>query len=165
MITFRPTDLNESNVNRLFKECLATNQTKKPLRCVLFQKENGFPQDSRAIFFDEDVIKEVTPIIEFLLGQLQAVHQKDSSLSATTAKRSYLDFDWTNNKNIIIALLHLSTAANLISPVDAKTASMTFLKELFPTLSLDDPNYLDWEKKNILTLKKMYKEGIEPIDD
>ena len=154
---FRPNDLNEINVNRIFKSSLATVYTKKPLHCVLFQKDKGFPQDSRAITFDGDVIEEGKPVIEFVLGQLQAVHLKETIININNVKRAYLA-DWTDNKNLIIALLHLALAAELISPVDAKTGNAVFSKELFPTLSLDDPNYLEWENKNIATLKKMYND-------
>lgn len=165
MLSFTPTNLNEENVNMLFKQCLATAQTQKPLRCILFQKEKGFPQDSRPIFFDGDIIEEATPVIEFVLGQLKAVHQKESSITTTSVKTTYQNIEWTNNKNLIITLLHLATAANLISPIDAKTANMYFLKELFPTLSTSDQNYVKWEENNIMTLKKLYKEGQEPADD
>ena len=149
MSSFTPTTLNEQNVNMLFKHCLATSQTQKPLRCVLFQKEKGFPQDSRPIFFDGDIIDAAIPAIEFVLGQLKAVHKKDPSITTTSVRTTYQDTDWTNNKNLVIALLHLATAANLISPIDAKTANMDFLKELFPTLSTDDPNYGNWRNNNI----------------
>lgn len=165
MLIFTPTNLNEKNVNMVFKQCLATSHTITPLRCVLFQKENGFPQDSRPIFFDKDIIDEAKPAIEFILGQLKAVHSKEKTINTTSVKKTYLETDWTDNKNLIIALLHLATAANLITPIDAKSANMTFLKDLFPTLSTTDPNYIDWEDKNILKLKKMYSGGQEPADD
>ena len=42
--------------------------------------------------------------------------------------------------------------------------SQNFLKELFPTLSTDDPNYGNWRNNNILKLEKMYTRGQEPAD-
>ena len=155
---FTPTNLNEENVNMVFKQCLATVHTQRPLSCVLFQKEKGFPQDSRAITFDGDIIEEGKPAIEFVLGQLKAVHLKEKIININNVKQAYLG-DWTDNKNLIIALLHLALAADLISPVDAKTGNAVFSKELFPTLSTTDSNYVEWEDKNIATLKKMYKDN------
>ena len=155
---FTPTNLNEENVNMVFKQCLATVYTQRPLSCVLFQKEKGFPQDSRAITFDGDIIEEGKPVIEFVLGQLQAVHLKETIININNVKQAYLG-DWTDNKNLIIALLHLALAADLISPVDAKTGNAVFSKELFPTLSTGDSNYVEWEDKNIATLKKMYNDN------
>ena len=157
MLIFAPTNLNEKNVNMVFKQCLATVHTQRPLSCVLFRKEKGFPQDSRAILFDGDIIEEAKPAIEFVLGQLQAVHLKETIININNVKRAYLA-DWTDNKNLIIALLHLALAAELISPVDAKTGNVVFSKELFPTLSTVDSNYAKWEDKNIATLKKMYND-------
>ena len=165
MSSFTPTNLNEQNINKLFKQCLATTQTQKPLRCVLFQKEKGFPQDSRPIFFDGDIINAAIPAIKYVLGQLKAVHQKEPSITTTSVKTTYQNIDWTSNKNLVIALLHLATAANLISPIDAKTANMDFIKEIFPTLSTKDPNFDNWVNENILKLEKMYNNGQEPADD
>lgn len=159
MLFFTPTTLDEEDVNMLFKQCLATVQTQRPLRCVLFRKEKGFPEDSRAIIFDGDIIEEGKPVIEFVLGQLKAVHLKESAASLNSFKKMYLDYEWTNNKNLIIALLHLALAADLISPVDAKTGQVVFLKELFPTLSTSDSNYVKWENNNIAILKKMYHDN------
>ena len=159
MGNFTPTNLNEHNVNMVFKRCLATAQTQKPLPCVLFQKAKGFSQDSKPIIFDGHIMELAKAPIEYVLGQLKAVHLKETVIAAGNVNKTYLGNDWTSNKNLIIALLHLALAAELISPVDAQTGNITFLKELFPILSVDDPNYLEWENKNILILKKMYHDN------
>ena len=165
MLIFTPTDLDEDSVNMIFRQCLATAQTQRPLPSVLFQKAKGFSQDSRPIFFDGDIIEEAKPVIEFVLGQLKAVHLKETVIAAGNVNKTYLGNDWTSNKNLVIALLHLALAADLISPIDAKTGNITFLKELFPTLSTVDPNYAKWEDNNILTLEKMYSGGTKPADE
>ena len=164
MGNFTPTNLNEHNVNKVFKQCLATAQTQKPLPCVLFQKAKGFSQDSRPIFFDGDIIEAAKPALKYVLGQLKAVHLKESVIAPGSVNKTYLDNDWTSNKNLIIALLHLALAADLISPIDARTGTTTFLKELLPTLSTKDPNFDNWVKDNILTLEKMYSGGTKPAD-
>ena len=156
MSKIKPMNLKEKNINRIFKYCLANNRTQNPLRCVLFQKERGFTQESTPIFFDKDFIQETKPGLEYMLGQLKAVHLKEPFLTVTGAKKTYFDTDWTNNKNLIIAFLHLAIAADLLSLVDAKTGKMTFLKEIFPTLHSKDPNFANWMRENSSLLEPLY---------
>ena len=161
MSNFTPTNLNEQNVNKVFKQCLASAQTQKPVPCVLFQTEKGFAQASRPIFFDGDILEAAKPALQYIMGQLKAVHLNEPGITAAGMRKTYLDTGWTENKNLVIALLHLALAAGLISPLDAKTGQAAFTKALFPTLSTDDPNYGNWRNANILTLEKMYHNDTE----
>ena len=168
MRDYIPADLRPDLIDAIFKSAVATKTSKSVIKCILFKKENGFPQDSRPIFFDEEEIKIITPKLEYLLGQVKAVHQNQKSITPQSAIKKYDDTTWLNNQNTLLSFLHLLCAANIVEPINAKTSNLDFIEEIYPTISVSDPNFLSWQeihKPKILRLIKERNGGQEPADD
>ena len=159
-----PRDLTVEQINPLFKACLATENSKNIIRVVLFQKEQGFEQDSRAIFFDGDKINLAKPQLEYSLGQSKDAHLKNTFTTTDTITDRYDGEKWTTSTPAILAYLHMLLAAELIAPVDPKTAKMHFKTEIIPTYLLTDPQFVKWIKENEPKLSEKYY-GKEPADD
>lgn len=157
--------LNANYVSALFKDCLIKDSSREPIKAVLFQKEKGFPEDSRPIFFDKEIVLLNKKRISFILGQLKDVHNQQPYTSMNTVTSKYDNSVWTNNRNVVIAFLHLALAAEAISPIDAKSSQITFLKNLMPTIDTYDSNYSEWYRNNKTKLLKKFSNGQEPADD
>ena len=147
-------------LNKFFRNSLAQKNSTEVIKVTLFQKEFGFQEDSKPIFFDRKIINENKQLIEYLLGQLKDVHEGKASTSLESAKQRY-DAQWTTNTNATMALLHLALAADLIKPVDKSTAESLFSKEIIPTLHTKDLNFAPWIKESKPKLLKKYF-GEEP---
>ena len=162
-------NLTGEGINQLFQLAVAKNDSTEVIRTVLFQKKYGFPEDSRPIFFDKEVINKLKPQLEFTLGQLKDVHDDYPSTTTETIKDRYDDIEWTKNQTVLMAYLHLLLAADLVKPVEIATGELEFTSEVIPTYHSKDPNMKNWlitEKEKFLT--KVYgpkKGGQEPADD
>lgn len=168
MKSYFPTILSSRSVNDTFKACVADQDSTEVIKCVLFKKSNGFPQDSRPIFFDKKLLEKRIPKLEFMLGQLKDVHNQQTQTNTNSIKIKYDNTIWANNNQALLEFLHMCCAANLISPIQQKDSSIQFLTNLYPTMSPNDPNYSDWSKENKPKILKMIKEnngGQEPADD
>ena len=73
---FLPLELNEDNVNTIYKRCLPTEDTNPNgiVKHWLFLEKNGFDTDKGAFYFDEAKLKNEYKNIIYLLGQLYDVH-------------------------------------------------------------------------------------------
>lgn len=76
MKRYNPSSLTSHRVNTIFKHVVATRRSVATVRCVLFRKENGFPQDSAPIYFDADALDANKSKLEYLVGQLKDIHDK-----------------------------------------------------------------------------------------
>lgn len=157
--------LTANYISALFKDCLIKNPSREPIKAVLFQKENGFPEDSRPIFFDKEIVLSHKERINYILGQLKDIHEQHPFTSIDTVTSKYDNSVWTNNRNVVIAFLHLALAAGAISPIDAKSSKITFLKDFMPTIDPLDENYLQWYKENKTKILKKFSNGQEPADN
>lgn len=168
MKSFFPATLSSSSVNETFKACVADQDSTEVIKCVLFKKSNGFPQDSRPIFFDKKLLEKRIPKLEFMLGQLKDVHDQQTQTNTTSIKIKYDNTIWAKNNQALLEFLHMCYAANLISPIQQKDSSIQFLTTLYPTVSPVDPKYFDWSAENKPKILKMIKEengGQEPADN
>lgn len=151
-----PRDLTLEQINQLFKACLPNESSEYVIKAVLFQKEKGFVQDSKAIYFDADKIKLAKPQLEYSMGQLKDVHLKRSTITTQSVTERYDNVQWAHEVPPIMAYLHMILAAELITPVDAKTGEMTITTEIIPTLCLFDENFPEWIRKNEAELSCKY---------
>ncbi|MCD7946536.1 MAG: hypothetical protein LUF81_08065, partial [Clostridiales bacterium] len=74
---FRPIDLNETNVEVIFKRCLLNENNRHrqvSTRSFLFLKELGYDVSKDKIYFDKNTIIANRKNIEYLFGQLQSIH-------------------------------------------------------------------------------------------
>ena len=121
--------LDANYVSALFKDCLIMDTNRVPVAAVLFQKELGFHEDSRPIFFDKDIVDLNIKRIDFILGQLKDVYEGKNSTTMETIVKKYDNTIWVENRNVVVAFLHLALAAGSISPINAKTGKIDFIRE------------------------------------
>lgn len=146
MKEYIPTQLDSENIDSLFFSCLPMKEETKVIKCVLFQTSYGFSENARPIFFDEKALQYLSPDIEFALGQLKAVHEGKTTITTEDITILYNGTVWVEDNNTLLKFLHLACALNLISPLNAKDSSVTLLKNIYPTISDQDPNFYEWEK-------------------
>ncbi len=150
-----PRDLTIQQINYLFKACLPKQESIKVIRTVLFQKENGFEQDSKAIYFDADMIKKAKPQLEYSMGQLKDVHLKRPIITSTSITERYDNVQWATDSAPIMAYLHMLLAAELITPINPN-GEMTITTEIIPTLHLYDKRFGAWIRENEPKLSYKY---------
>lgn len=98
--------------------------------------------------FDKKKLIQISEAVNYLLGQLGAVHDGIANLVATNGFEKYDGTKWTQNKIALFALYYLGTVTgsmpmfmyldaykNYVSPI------FTFKDILIPTLSPNDPNF------------------------
>ena len=158
MKKYIPGGLESDIVKSYFNQTLATRQSKNVIKCVLFQREKGFQEESKPIYFDKDLVEHIKPALEYMLGQLNDVHQQKKAITPQSAIKRYDGVNWINNQNELLYFLHLACAARLIAPIDAKTGSLTFLKDIYPTIDVFDPNFREWEKEHKPKILKLIEE-------
>ncbi len=147
---FRPSDLNEGNVQAIFNRCLAKPDSKETASSILFSSLMGFSKkDVRIIRFDKEELLANRKIIEYLYGQLKAVHTsggENVKLPIVDMVMLYSDNSWTTEVDILFKLGYLGVAPEtaLINPVLAKDKSTVISKEVKPTLSPKDPAFPAW---------------------
>lgn len=130
---------------------------------ILFSEWLGFNETSKPITFDKDKLKTETKNIEFLFGQLEAIHKKSPELTPKSAAIKYTGQSWTNDNAILMEFLHLATSSGIISQFIAKTKSAAIFKRE-PTLSPRDPNFDSWYKDYQAKMSKTQRApgGSEP---
>ena len=141
-------------LNLIFRNSLAQNASKSIIKVVLYPKAYGFTQDSKPIFFDESILNKNKQQIEFLFGQLKDVHDGKMIITMNSAMQRY-DGAWTNNPNVVLALLHLGLAAGLIEPYK-KGVGAKLTHPIIPTLYTEDLNFGKWIRENEQKLLDAY---------
>ena len=149
---FVPLDLNEGNVQAIFHRCLATDDTPKEKETtgVLFSRATGFSgEDVKIISFDREKLLVNKKNIEYLFGQLKAVHNSNGNdvrlLLADLIKR-YDETRWTSDTDPLFKLGYLGVVPemSLVNPVLAKDRSTVISGRAKPTLSPKDPAFPAW---------------------
>ena len=149
---FKPQELNEANVQAIFRRCLAEEDDgKTTMWATLFPPEPGYEYDPDAqVLFQTDALLQNKKNIEYLYGQLKEVHDE------TPVRRvSFWDFSvmysgkqWTQEEQAVLQLLYLGVNYHLllIEPFWAKNDTSRIFKEkpVKPTLSPKDPAFPAW---------------------
>ena len=143
-----PCDLEPEDVEIIYKRCIPRKHSTEIIRTVLFQKEHGFKEDSRAVYFDKGMIELSRPQLEYSLGQLQDVHENYTSVTTESVKDRYDGVQWTDNTATVMAYLHLLLAAGLVKPIEFSTGELKFYDVIIPTLSSRDSNLKNWYLQN-----------------
>lgn len=112
-----PIDLNYTEFERIYNDCLPKEGSKNFLRVILQQKSDGFPNDSKPFFF-----------------VINSIQKYDGTI-------------WTDNQTSALLLLHLGMACGASSRMAPPQRSMYLSSDLLPTLSPKDPNFEEWYKR------------------
>ena len=147
--SFEPIELNEWNVQAIFERCLAKEDTREFISGMYASPITGFKVDECSIVtFDKNKFLAEKRKINYLFGQLQAVHTKSQRPSLSDFLVSYSGKNWTSNKDAIIRLLYLGAtneqpAIDLFDN-DAGNVTTSFYPIIRPTLSPKDPAFPEW---------------------
>ncbi|MCD8381932.1 MAG: hypothetical protein LUC30_03315 [Clostridiales bacterium] len=146
---FEPIDLNETDVDVIFKKCLADENTTEKECSYLFSREYGYSKESEeSVFFDRKRINENRNNILYLLGQTHPCHYyREENVTPKTISQKYNGEIWTRNNGIIMELLHLARAIDELSPFNKATQDAILLI-MKTTLSPNDPNFPEWWKEH-----------------
>ncbi|MCD7881235.1 MAG: hypothetical protein LUG47_06185 [Clostridiales bacterium] len=148
---FRPIDLNDRNVQKIFERCLADTNTAEKEGTFLFPQALGYSkEDEKFVFFDKVKLDKDEKSILFLYGQIASSHQNDLITPPITSKSSsqkYTGEVWTRNNGIIMEFLLLGRAIGIVSPFNKKTQDAAFVSP-HPTLSPNDPKFPEWWAKH-----------------
>jgi tetratricopeptide (TPR) repeat protein len=164
---FRPLELTEGNVQAFFNRCLATDKDsiETVLRSILFQKNLGYDEDSKPVFFNKEQVEKNKKNIFYMLGQLKSVHNNDPSLTPTESIYRYDNAQWTTDTVKMMELYHLGETSKGIHPFvkRSNTASINTLL-VKPTLSPEDPNFPVWWEEHKAEWEKEETNAKETAD-
>ena len=153
---FRTLELNERNVNTLFKRCLAEEPEISNLNLYYTSqvlKPNYTGRNSESIKFSRERINTNTRTIQYLLGQIKNFHipAGDTGVSAIALQEGFLRYDdviWTRDYDALFALYHLALCSASISDFVLSNSNQiigaTKSPKCTPTLSPKDPNFPAW---------------------
>lgn len=162
---FKPIDLNSGTVNRLFNNCLFTQDSKNFLVANMNSIEDGHPEDSEKVYFDADAIESNRHVLNYLTGQLLAI--QDKFYTYITIKDLFLKYDgdyWTEDGVTLLKFIHLAIANGNLSRFQPDTNQSRLISYVGNTLSPYDPNFEQWYEKNKEKFLRK-KGGQEPADD
>ena len=149
-------DLNEQNIKKIFKTCLATKETKDPVKSDFLLEKSKVPMPN--IIFSKEKLKENLVAIHYLLGQLHSVHAEHEKLLLLDGFKKYDGTNWTTDKSTLFMLYYLGTSVGAIPLFKPLLERRTFTSSIHgqlhlkATLSPNDPKF----KKKV---------GQEPADD
>ena len=139
-------ELTEGNVQAIFDRCLAKEGCAETSYSHLYLKELGYEREDTGIAFDRKIILENRRNIEYLFGQLGAVHHGQLQLKEGDFSLSYSGKSWTVERASIMQLIYLSAANDIkiINKFIAKYQETPLCKAVTPTLSPKDPAFPAW---------------------
>ena len=157
---FIPLELNEDNVNTIYKRCLPTEDTPDENTVVnyLFMKKNGFSEDSNPLLFNKSKLQKEYKKIVYLLGQLKDVHDDSSFFYLDNLGLNYNNETWFQTSDAqkaldtvfkLIALGSTVEDEKGISPITplVKEYNGCINIDILPTFSpKDHPAYDEWLK-------------------
>ncbi|MCD7882040.1 MAG: hypothetical protein LUG47_10365 [Clostridiales bacterium] len=149
---FRPIDLNERNVQKIFERCLADENTTEKSVANLFSRAFGYSEKEEDwVYFDKNKIKEEKQSILYLYGQLYAWHHlpqdQDYVLTPGSVSKKYTGELWSRNSGILAEFLYLGRAIYTITPFIKESGSVMFIHFHNP-LSPNDPKFPEWWAKH-----------------
>ena len=144
---FNPLDLNEINVQAIFNRCLAKDGTKEFILSEFTSTIVGFKKDEVSLVtFDKTEFLANKRNINYLFGQLQAVHTKLQRPSVLDFLMVYSGKKWTSDRITLMKLLYLGateeqSVIDFFEPENLTTSIYPIVK---PTLSPKDPAFPEW---------------------
>ena len=159
---YKPIELNEDNVNTIYRRCLPTEDTPKEdiIGSYLFSEKAGFDKNSSPFCFDEKKLIKEFKNIAYILGQLYDVHvTRDGNLYLKKKKKNYMGIPWYNTGHdvdeVTETVFKLIALGSIVSDEDGNGLITPIINEfqacadidLSPTFSPNDhPAYDEWLK-------------------
>lgn len=143
---FIPEILDETTVKTLFYNCLVKPDTKEEnmISIFLFDEAAGFEENNQVFTFDELAVQKQAKSINYMIGQLKNVHDKNQMPKVDELFLTYQNKAWTADTSPVMELLYLLTVNNNILKLNKQIDHITFINEEKPTLSPRDPNFEKW---------------------
>lgn len=143
---FHPIDLNEGNVQAIFNRCLAKDGTTEKVSSILYYRELGYEKEDLGVSFDKTVLAANRKNIEYLYGQLAAVHEGETILKEDDFMRSYSGRIWTEDRASAAQMMYLgsSETVKLLTLFNAKLNGAGLYAPIQATLSPKDPAFPVW---------------------
>lgn len=147
---FKPIDLTEENVLKLYEACEARPGTKDTYVMNIIETDTS----GTAYLFDVDALEHHQREIAYLFGQLTVVQEKQEKLhdcKLVDVIKKYDGSVWTKDTARILELLHLGTYfdyAVLIHKIDDTHIAVLNTNLLTPTRSPKDRRYMQWWIRN-----------------
>ena len=144
--SFTPLELNEGNVQAIFNRCIAKEDCKETSYSHVYLKELGYEKEDTGIIFSKPDILLNRRNIEYLYGQLRAIHEGKLQLTIEDFSKSYSSTVWTNEKASVMQLIYLGAANDikLINKFIAEYNEVPRSTAITPTLSPKDPAFPAW---------------------
>lgn len=165
---FRPLELNERNVQTLFKRCLL-DENNPSGECYPVQVLN--PQlcgrSSELIKLSKDNVESYAETIRYLLGQIKAFHGSNDTFALQEGFMRYDGTIWTKDYDTLFKLYSMGISTVSISNFSLYKDVICSVKssKCISTLSPKDPNYQEWFNGYEAKVKKKTLGGQEPADD
>ena len=145
---FEPLELNEANVQAIFQRCLYTLESKNRTEACPFYRRLGYSEEEASvIYFDRDILLKNKKAIQYLFGQVTAVHTKTETQTIADFMMAYSGNNWTNNRGHLLKLLYLGSNREtaILFPFNKEKGDITRITpEVTPTLSPKDPAFPAW---------------------
>ena len=165
---FRPLELNERNVQTLFKRCLPDGNNPHteyyPVQ-VLSPQHCG--RESEIITLSKENVDTYAPMIRYLLGQIKAFHEDNNTFALQEGFMRYDGTIWTKDYDVLFKLYSMGLSTVSISDFSLYKNVIGSVKspDCIPTLSPRDPNFQSWYAGYESKVKKKTLSGQEPADD
>ena len=149
---FRPLELNERNVNTLFKRCLhdESNPFEECYHVQVLRPEIC-GRTSEWIQLSKNNVSAYASTIRYLLGQIKAFHVDTDTFALQEGFMRYDGTIWTKDYEVLFKMYSLGIASVSISDFALYKDIIGAVKssKCVPTLSPRDPNFETWYAKYI----------------
>ncbi len=143
-------DLNEENIRKIFKFCMATKETPKENIILGNFIKKCVPIEIPNVPFNLENIRLMRPSIYYILGQLNFLHSKKLEVQPQDGFKKYDGTNWTKDKALLFSLYYVGCSSSVLplftNVPPSKELVCMLLKnpDLKPTLSPNDPNFEAW---------------------
>lgn len=165
--------LNKKNIAALCLTCQPSKETpKENILSDHFYSQKKSTRKAPLMHFDEEKLCKNIPLIKYLVGQLQIVHDKKGSFTPSQGIFDYTGNKWADDNNALFALYYIG-AASLVLPhfvdgekyAEAQNMAVYYDAGLIPTYPADDPRFnINDAKKALLALGVELPEGQDRDD-
>lgn len=144
---FKPLELNERNVNTLYKRCLhdESNPFEECYHVQVLRPEIC-GRISEWIQLSKNKVSAYESTIRYLLGQIKAFHVATDTFALQEGFMRYDETIWTKEYDVLFKMYSLGIASVSISDFVLYKDIIGAVKssKCVPTLSPKDPNYAAW---------------------